>query len=394
LRLALLTPDWTPNGGIATYVRLVSAALADAGHQVLVLHGDASDGRAPRGVEIARFAAYSHSAFGADAEAAVGATMDQLLAFRPDVVHLHGVNNIPLERRVLGEFAATKTFHVYEFCPSGTKFHHATDQPCTFSTSGACVPRQAYLRCTLSKRPSVWWSQYRRAAQLNTHNQAFSRCLVASTYVKNQAVRTGYEPERVDVVPYFTTLPAAATAPRPRHILFVGRLMREKGVDLLLDALSRLTGEWTCTIVGDGIASGKIRAHARTRGIDDRVTFAGWLTGDALSAALAAATVVAVPSRWPEPFGIVGIEAMAHARPVVAFRVGGIPDWLDDGVTGYAVAPGDVAAFAARLGQLLDHPDEARALGVAGRARVERDFVASAHLARLLPIYKRLHVGY
>lgn len=393
MRLALLTPDWTPNGGIATYVRLVSAALADAGHQVLVLHGDAFDGHAPRGVETARFAA-SHSVVGADAEGAVGATMDQLLAFRPDVVHLHGVNNIPLERRVLGEFAATKTFHVFEFCPSGTKFHHATDQACTFRTSGACVPRQAYLRCTLSKRPSVWWSQYRRAARLNTHNQAFSRCLVASTYVQDEAVRTGYERERLDVVPYFTTLPQVVAAPSPRHILFVGRLMREKGVDLLLDALSRLKGDWACTIVGEGIASEQIRAHARSRGVDHRVTFAGWLTGDALAEALQAATVVAVPSRWPEPFGIVGIEAMAHARPVVAFRVGGIPEWLDDGVTGYAVAPGDVDAFAAGLGRLLDHPDEARAFGAAGRARVAKDFVASAHLARLMPIYKRLHVGY
>ncbi len=393
MRLALLTPDWTPNGGIATYVRLVSAALADAGHSVLVLHGDASDGVAPPRVEISRMRSYSYAESGASAEACVSGAMDQLMAFRPDVVHVHGVNNIPLERRVLDEFPAIKTFHVYDFCPSGTKFHHATDQACTFSTSGACVPRQAYLRCTLSKRPGVWWSQYRRAERLNVHNQSFSRCIVASGYVKQEAVRTGYDPARVDVVPYFTVVPETVAAPRPGHILYTGRLVREKGVDLLFDALAQVPTDWTCTVVGDGIASRHVREQARARGLDGRVIFAGWLNGAALSAAFASASVIAVPSRWPEPFGIVGLEGMAHARPVVAFRVGGIPDWLEDGVTGSLVEPGDVRAFADRLSWLLQHPADAAAMGQRGRARVVRDFTARPHLEMLLPIYRKLHVA-
>ena len=372
----------------------MSAALGEAGHQVLVLHADSSDGETPPGVELHRLLSHHYAATGADAERAVAGAMDRLLDFRPDIVHVHGANNIPLERRVLSEFAAIKTFHVYEFCPSGTKFHHATDQACTFATSGACVPRQAYLRCTLSKRPGVWWSQYRRAVNLNAHNQAFPRCVVASRYVRNEAVRTGYDAGRVDVVPYFTTIPVEPPAPRAGRILFVGRLTREKGVDLLFDALAQLSGGWTCTVVGEGIASAKVRDEARSRGLDGRVTFAGWLNGAALSAAFAEAAVVAVPSRWPEPFGIVGIEAMAHARPVVAFRVGGIPEWLDDGITGWSVNPGDTRAFSERLAWLLAHPPEGAAMGRRGRARVQRDFVASAHLGQLLPIYERIRAGH
>jgi len=392
LRLALLTPDWTPNGGIATYVRSVSAALAGAGHQVLVCHGHAADGVAPRGVEIHRLHGYTHNASGRSAEACVAGAMEQLFAFRPDVVHIHGMNNIPLERRLLREFPAIKTFHVYDFCPAGTKFHHTTDRACTFSTGAACVVRQGYLRCTLSKRPGVWWSQYRRATALNRHNRSFSRCIVASNYAKAEAVRTGYHADRVDVVPYFTEIPESVPEPRPRHILFVGRLVREKGIDLLFDALARLTGAWTCTVVGEGIAGAEVREQACARGLDSRVTFTGWLNGAALSTAFSEATVVAVPSRWPEPFGIVGLEGMSHARPVVAFRVGGIPDWLDDGVSGCLVPAGDVAAFAERLSWLLDHPAEAAAMGQRGRQRVAHDFSARAHLDQLLPIYRHLHV--
>ncbi len=378
MRLAFLTPDWTPNGGVATHVRLVSAALAAAGHRVHVLHRHPSDGVNVPGVTI------EHIKSGPDA------AMEQLLAFRPDVLHFHQLDDDALEVLSMREFPAVKTFHVFDFCPSGTKFHHALDRACTFETSIACVPRQGYLRCTLSQRPSVWWSQYQRATAINAQGRAYSRLIVASQFVKAEAVRTGYDPSRVSVVPYFTSVPDASRPPRANHVLFAGRLVREKGVDLLLDALAALPGEWSCTVVGDGMAAQKLRQHADAKGISARVRFAGWLSGAALSAEFEAASVVAVPSRWPEPFGIVGLEAMAHRRPVVAFRVGGISDWLDDGRTGFAVEPLDTATFSEKLGWLLTHPAEAASMGLAGRARVERDFDGRAHLEQLVPIYQEL----
>jgi glycosyltransferase involved in cell wall biosynthesis len=133
-----------------------------------------------------------------------------------------------------------------------------------------------------------------------------------------------------------------------------------------------------------------LRVHANRLGISERVSFAGWLNGRALDTEFERASVVVVPSRWPEPFGIVGIEAMAHRRPVVAFRVGGIPEWLSDGTAGFAVAPFDTGKFSERLQWLLAHPAEAAAMGIEGRVRVERDFVAAAHLSRLVPIYQEL----
>jgi glycosyltransferase involved in cell wall biosynthesis len=102
----------------------------------------------------------------------------------------------------------------------------------------------------------------------------------------------------------------------------------------------------------------------------------------------AAATVVAMPSLWPEPFGRVGLEAMAHGRAVVAFDVGGIREWLIDGETGFLVPPRDVDAMADRLTRLLDDPGLAASLGARGRARVEREFSAAEHVRRLLRLYE------
>jgi glycosyltransferase involved in cell wall biosynthesis len=95
-----------------------------------------------------------------------------------------------------------------------------------------------------------------------------------------------------------------------------------------------------------------------------------------------------MPSRWPEPFGIVGIEAMAQSRPVVASKVGGIPDWLDDGETGRLVPAGDASALAAAITSVLDDEEWAGQLGTAAWRRVGR-FSVAAHLEQLDRAYEQ-----
>ena len=97
--------------------------------------------------------------------------------------------------------------------------------------------------------------------------------------------------------------------------------------------------------------------------ISDKVIFTGRIDHEKLESYYAAARVVVVPSRWPEPFGMVGIEAMARGRPVVAFDTGGISDWLDDQVTGLLIPPANVPALAKALQHLIDEPGIAKQYG-------------------------------
>jgi glycosyltransferase involved in cell wall biosynthesis len=116
------------------------------------------------------------------------------------------------------------------------------------------------------------------------------------------------------------------------------------------------------------------------------VEFRGVAYGD-MPPLCEAADVVVYPTVGEEPYGLVPLEAMSCGRPVVASRSGGIPETVEDGVTGHIVPPGDADTLADRVGHLLAHPPLARALGAAGRRRVEAHFSADRYLDALLRRY-------
>ncbi len=227
-------------------------------------------------------------------------------------------------------------------------------------------------------------------AAIRAHREV-RRLLVGSRWMERELVMNGLAPERVAIVP---PIPAALAAARPvppsgePEVLFVGQVIRGKGVDLMLRALARVPGDWHATVVGTGNHLDACRALAVKLKIDGRVTFAGWVPHQALEAYYAHAAICVVPSRWPEPFGMVGIEAMARGRAVVAFAVGGIPDWLVDGVTGILAPPGDTAALGQAIATLLGDRTRADSLGQAGLERVHAQFQPAQYLDRLIEILR------
>jgi len=158
--------------------------------------------------------------------------------------------------------------------------------------------------------------------------------------------------------------------PRPL-VACVARLEPVKGVDVLVRAAGLLS-DATVGIVGSGSQEARLREIAVASGVADRVHFLG--DGGAASL-LAQADVVAVPSRT-EGFGLVAAEASALGRPVVASRVGGLLDVVEDGVTGVLVEPEDPQALARAVSALLADPDRAAAVGEAGRERAESLFTS------------------
>lgn len=184
-----------------------------------------------------------------------------------------------------------------------------------------------------------------------------------------------------------TRLPLA-----PPELLFLGRLVREKGCHVAVEAF-RLIRESIpqarLTIAGDGPERPALQRQVRKLGLDDAVSFVGWVSPDAVPEVIDRAAVVLMPSR-EESFGLVALECGLMGRPVVASRVGGLPEVVRHGETGFVVPRDDPEAFARAAARLLSDPDRATCLGNAARARSLTTFTLERYVDEYDALYRRL----
>ncbi|MFP7569965.1 glycosyltransferase family 4 protein [Marivita sp. S2033] len=188
----------------------------------------------------------------------------------------------------------------------------------------------------------------------------------------------------------------AALGDGPLRILYVGSLIEKKGVQYLIDALAMLPTDldWQLQIVGGGDLADDLAKRVHTHGLSDRVTFDGPQPAEVVARAFAKAHVVVVPSIVGEQGRIEGIpvvimEALANARPVIASALSGIPELIEDGVTGRLVPPEDASAIANALQEIATDWQAAAAMGMRGRDRVAAEYVVEDNAGKLADLMKR-----
>jgi 1,4-alpha-glucan branching enzyme len=200
--------------------------------------------------------------------------------------------------------------------------------------------------------------------------------IVNSRSVRDEIASRSLPVRRIEIVPNGVDLdlfhPANAWPTHGGYVLFAGRLVPQKGVEVLVRALAVLLYRFNCSLViaGDGPLELYLQRLARYSGIPDHVSFRGWQSGSALIELFQNAAVVAVPSIY-EPFGIVALETMACARVCVASRVGGLAEIIESGVDGYLTEPGDYLDLARHLFALLSDTDLLCSMGEAARRKAE-----------------------
>jgi glycosyltransferase involved in cell wall biosynthesis len=188
-------------------------------------------------------------------------------------------------------------------------------------------------------------------------------------------------------MPVATDLFSPGGARESDRLLFVGRLNAQKGIEYLLRALAVMRHAVTLDVVGDGDSRAAYQALAASLGVEARVRWHGALPQPRLVEFYRSATALVVPS-LQEGLGLVAVEAQLCDTPVVAFASGGLPDVVQDGVTGTLVPPADAGALAAALDELLDRPDRGAALGAAGRLHALATFAPESVARRYAGIYQ------
>ena len=209
------------------------------------------------------------------------------------------------------------------------------------------------------------------------------RVAVLSEFMRNNLAANGFDPARITVIPPPVEAPDELP-PRPvnnpPHLLFTGQLIRGKGVDQLLRSLPLVRSPYRLTIAGEGNQMPQLERLAASLGLAGKVTFAGWV--DDPEKLVMESDIAVLPFFWQEPFGLVGPEALARELPVVAFRIGGVDEWLRDGENGFAVPPRDIRGFAAAVDRLLADRDMRRKFGEAGRKFVREHFSGAEFVRR------------
>ncbi len=284
------------------------------------------------------------------------------------------------------------------YCMRHYKYHPLTRTNCTRPASVACLfPCMAFLQRGGGRWPVHFASLAQKLAEIRD-NRALDRVVVASRFMMGELLKNGFAEEKIRILAPIpeeppdqeTRVEAAVGGAIPGRLLFIGQVIRGKGVDLLIHALHGLAGDWHLALAGKGSALKKCQALISKLGMQSRVTVFGHLNPSELSAQYRESQIVVVPSAWQEPYGMVGIEAMRHARPVVAFDVGGIPEWLEDKDNGRLVPAGNVEALRATLQELLNNPEACQAMGLRGFKKSSSLFSFSKSVDRLQSMLSEL----
>ena len=391
VKIALVSGNARVVGGIETYLRTVVPALRARGHRLAMFHETAAPEDRPWITDDPEIPRFCSGTLGAESWLA------RMREWAPDIVFNHGLADIGLEGRA-GEIAPEVYFaHGYfGTCISGAKVRRWPEtSPCSRRFGAACLALYLPRRCG-GLSPATLWRGYQSSAERLTAIRRCRALVVTSSHMAEEYRRHGLG-ERVRIV-HLPVLPPLSGAgdgllspSGAVRLLFMGRMQSLKGGGLLLDALPMVRAQSgrpvELCMAGDGPdrALWSRRAEEimrRHEGV--RCTFTGWVEPVERDRLLRHSHVLVVPSIWPEPFGQVGLEAGHLGVPSVAFRVGGIPDWLHDGVNGH-LAPADpptASGLADAIGRCLSDPVAYAGLRTGAR-KVAGLFTLDRHLAGL-----------
>lgn len=351
-------------GGVEQYLSHVVPALARRGHRLGLLYQRETSRQLDEFLGMFSFCSRR---------------LEQAMAeFQPEVLFLQRVES--LEPYLELPVRRLRYVHDHDLCcPRRHKYYLWNSRPCGHRADWRCWLDLAFLR--REAQGWRWFSLRSHAHQLRLHRE-LDGLLVGSRAMQQELLSNGLD--RVEIVPPLIPLDPVPPPPLGRgHVLYVGQMIKGKGVDLLVKALSRVSVDFRATLVGDGNARASVQKLVAGLGLESRVEVAGWVSPSQLRGFYQQAQLVVVPSRWPEPFGMVGLEAMNLARPVVGFEHGGIPDWLEHGHTGLLVPEGNVGELGRAIERLLHDPALAEQLGQNGYLRVRQRFDFEAMVDRL-----------
>jgi glycosyltransferase involved in cell wall biosynthesis len=310
----------------------------------------------------------------------------QLRELAPDAVYVHHLSEGSAVRGLASDHVPVlRFFHDHKlFCLREHKYTAIGQRTCSRTVGFNCYSCLGFAQRRRSF-PPVRLVSVARLRREQRQNHDLTAYVVGSTYMREHVAAHGFDRSKIHVLPLYTEAPSPVTGVlRERDlVLFVGQLVRGKGVDLLLRAIARTRTRARLIIAGQGNQEDELKELSSSLDLGARVEFAGDVGKERLAHLRSRARCLAMPSRAPETFGLAGLEALSSGLPVIASDVGGLREWLEDGGNGIAVPSGDVDALARAIDRLSADDALARAMGERGLCTHRERFLPEHHIGRL-----------
>ena len=383
MRLVWVNDNAAPVGGCEAYIRDTALGLRSRGVSSTLLYQVS-------GAMEARWMRHFDGAF------PMVDIHRQIKELAPDLVYIHRLEGVR-EAQLFSELTcpAVRFFHDHKlFCLREHKYTAIRNQTCKRTIGWRCYPCLGFINRS-DRWPGIRWQRIGSLRAEQRANMQFDAFITSSEYMAGHLAAHGFDRNRIHVIPLYVMPPQETenVARDPKLLFFAGQMVRGKGVDILLKALAQTRDEIRLILAGRGRLEDEFKQLCGELKLDHRVTFMGRLDPDQMTEYYQKAACVIFPSRAPETFGLIGPEAMRYGAPIIASDVGGVREWLEDGVTGVAVPPNDVQALTETITRMIDDPGRASALGEAGRKRCLECFMPDRHLDSLLALFQSLTEG-
>ena len=309
--------------------------------------------------------------------------------FKPDITHVHNFNHqltpsvlVALKKKGIPIIA---TLHDYKLvCPSYLMLNHGS--VCELCKGGRfynCLRTRCHKN-SLSKSMLATLESYLHHNILNSYRH-IDRYICPSLFLMNKLQYMGFKGDLISI-PNFVDLKNLefANSSEKNKIVCWGRLSHEKGISTLIKAVSKMNIE--LDIIGDGPIKSTVERKIKTQNIKN-INIIGCLSGDELFNRIRKSSVAVITSQYYENNPIAILEAFALGMPVIASRIGGIPELVKDDETGLLFQPGDVDDLRNKINKLLGDQDKIKKMGRNAKALIEKKYNPQTHYIELMRVY-------
>lgn len=387
MKIVLVHNTYQQPGGEDVVVESEKGLLESEGHQVIPYFR--SNMELQNASALPRIAVVPRMVWSSESRREFVALLD---AHRPDVVHIHNtfmvispsIYSACLERKI----PVVQTLHNFRLlCPSATFYRdghvceECVDHGLLRGVQHACYRDSRAATASVALMIAVH-------RKLNTWRDCVTRFIALTEFQKQKFVASGFPFEKFTVKPNFVDPDPCERATAGEYAVYVGRLAKDKGLRVLLNAWKQLRTPYSLQIVGDGPERVGLEAQARDLQLSG-VTFRGRLARAETMAAIKNARFIVVPSTWYETFGMIIAESFACGTPVLCSRLGAMAEIVTDQCTGLHFTPGDAQDLAHKVEWAWQHPADLARMGRAARAKYETDYTAKRNYSLLMQIYEQ-----